>query len=131
MPHCPQHGQALQALTVSQMVDRLLQLPEGTRLMLLAPVVSGRKGEFAELLVQLQAQGFVRFRIDGQIVQAADLPTLDKTPAPRIAVVVDRLKVRPDIAQRLAESLEAALRLAPEAGRIEVQDMDSGQLLTL
>ena len=131
VPHCPQHGQALQALTVSQMVDRLLQLPEGTRLMLLAPVVSGRKGEFAELLVQLQAQGFVRFRIDGQIVQAADLPTLDKTQRHDIAVVVDRLKVRPDIAQRLAESLEAALRLAPEAGRIEVQDMDSGQLLTL
>ena len=131
VPHCPQHGQALQALTVSQMVDRLLQLPEGTRLMLLAPVVSGRKGEFAELLVQLQAQGFVRFRIDGQIVQAADLPTLDKTQRHEIAVVVDRLKVRPDIAQRLAESLEAALRLAPEAGRIEVQDMDSGQLLTL
>src|SRR5574344_1012660 len=63
--HWPPHGQALRALTVSQMVDRLLQLPEGTRLMLLAPVVSGRKGEFAELLVQLQAQGFVRFRIDG------------------------------------------------------------------
>ncbi len=132
VPHCPQHGQALQALTVSQMVDRLLQLPEGTRLMLLAPVVSGRKGEFAELLVQLQAQGFVRFRIDGQIAQAADLPTLDKTQRHAIAVVVDGLKVRPDIAQRLAESLEAALRLrAPKAGRIEVQDMDSGQLLTL
>ncbi|VUZ25915.1 UvrABC system protein A [uncultured Comamonas sp.] len=131
VPHCPEHGQALQALTVSQMVDRLLQLPEGTRLMLLAPVVTGRKGEFAELLVQLQAQGFVRFRIDGQIVQAGELPALDKTQRHDIAVVVDRLKVRPDIAQRLAESLEAALRLAPEAGRIGVLDMDNDTELTL
>ena len=131
VPHCPQHGLPLQALTVSQMVDRLLQLPEGTRLMLLAPVVSGRKGEFAELLAQLQAQGFVRFRIDGQIVQAGELPALDKTQRHEIAVVVDRIKVRPDIAQRLAESLEAALRLAPEAGRIVVLDMDSNTELTL
>lgn len=131
VPHCPQHGQPLQALTVSQMVDRLLQLPEGTRLMLLAPVVSGRKGEFAELLAQLQAQGFVRFRIDGQIVQAGELPALDKTQRHDIAVVVDRIKVRPDIAQRLAESLEAALRLTPETGRIVVLDMDGNTELTL
>ncbi len=130
-PHCPEHGQPLQALTISQMVDRLLQLPEGTRLMLLAPVVQGRKGEFAELLTQLQAQGFVRFHIDGQTVQAADLPPLDKTQRHDIAVVVDRLKTRPDMAARLAESLEAALRLVPESGQISALNMDDGSTITL
>src|SRR5574344_1218538 len=131
VPHCPQHGLPLQAYSVSQMVDALLAWPEGTRLMLLAPVVQGRKGTHAQLLDQLQAQGFVRFRIDGSVFNAGDLAPLDAQHAHDIEVVVDRLKIRADAAERLADSVEAALRLVPETGRIVALDMDSGEELAL
>ncbi|MEX8522813.1 MAG: excinuclease ABC subunit UvrA [Leptothrix ochracea] len=122
-PFCPEHGQALDAQSISQMVDTVLALPEDTRLMVLAPVVRGRKGEFVEMFQSLQAQGYVRFRIDGQIVEASDLPALKKTEKHDIDVVIDRLKVRPQAQQRLAESFEAALRLAE--GRALMLDMDA------
>ncbi len=111
-PFCPEHSVALQAQSVSQMVDACLALPEGTRLMVLAPVARERKGEFSDLLAELQARGYVRFRVDAQVVEAADLPAFKKTERHNIDVVVDRLKVNPGARQRLAESLEAALKLA-------------------
>ena len=125
-PHCPDHGLPLQAQSVSQMVDAVLALPEETRLMVLAPVVRDRKGEFVELFESMQAQGYVRFRIDGRIVEAADVPALalKKTEKHDIDVVLDRLKVRPDVQQRLAESFEAALRIAD--GRALALEMDTG-----
>ncbi|MEJ5896913.1 excinuclease ABC subunit UvrA [Aquabacterium sp. G14] len=123
-PFCPEHGEPLQAQSVSQMVDAVLALPEETKLMILAPVVRDRKGEHVELFAQMQAQGYVRFRINGQVVEAADLQPLVKNEKHNIDVVIDRLKVRPDMAQRLAESFEAALRLAE--GRALALEMDSG-----
>ncbi|MFM2348624.1 MAG: excinuclease subunit UvrA, partial [Pseudomonadota bacterium] len=125
-PHCPDHGLPLQAQSVSQMVDAALALPQDTRLMVLAPVVRDRKGEFVELFESMQAQGYVRFRIDGRIVEAADVPALalKKTEKHDIDVVLDRLKVRPDAQQRLAESFEAALRIAE--GRALALEMDTG-----
>ena len=111
-PYCPDHQLPLQAQSVSQMVDAVLALPEGTRLMVLAPVVRDRKGEFAELFAQMQAQGFIRFRVDGRTVDAAELPKLKKTEKHDIDVVIDRIKVQPGLQQRLAESFEAALRIA-------------------
>jgi excinuclease ABC subunit A len=124
-PHCIHHpGQPLTAQSVSQMVDAVLALPEGTRLMVLAPVVSERKGEHHELFEQLQAQGFVRFRINGKVVEAGELPVLRKNDKHTIEVVVDRLKVAPEVKQRVAESFESALRLAD--GRALVHDLDRG-----
>jgi excinuclease ABC subunit A len=123
-PFCPDHGVPLQAQSVSQMVDAALALPEDTKLMILAPVFRDRKGEHAELFAEMQAKGYVRFRIDGQIVEAADLQPLVKNEKHDIDVVVDRLKVKPDMSQRVAESFEAALRLAD--GRAIVLEMDSG-----
>ncbi len=120
-PYCPNHGLALQAQSVSQMVDATLALPPDTRLMVLAPVVRDRKGEFVELFEQMQAQGYVRFRVDGQTVDAADVPKLKKAEKHDIDVVIDRIKVQANEAgaaagaplrQRLAESFEAALRIA-------------------
>src|SRR5574343_1027807 len=124
-PFCPEHGEPLQAQSVSQMVDAVLALPEETKLMILAPVVRDRKGEHAELFADMQAQGYIRFRINGQIVEAGALQPLAKNEKHDVDVVVDRLKVRPDMAQRLAESFEAALRLAD--GRALALEMDSGQ----
>nr|WP_250207836.1 excinuclease ABC subunit UvrA [Curvibacter sp. CHRR-16] len=112
VPHCPDHSLPLQAQTVSQMVDAVLSLPEETRIMVLAPIARDKKGEFHDLLEQMQGQGYVRFRINGQMVEADALPTLKKTEKHDIDVVVDRLKVRADVQQRLAESFEAALRIA-------------------
>ncbi len=123
-PFCPDHHQPLQAQSVSQMVDMVLALPEDTKLMILAPVVRDRKGEHAELFADMQAQGYVRFRINGQIVEAANLQPLVKNEKHDIDVVVDRLKVRADMTQRLAESFEAALRLAD--GRALAYEMDTG-----
>jgi excinuclease ABC subunit A len=124
-PHCPDHPeQALAAQSVSQMVDAALALPADTRLVVLAPVVHERKGGFGELFEDLQAQGFVRFRIDGAIVEAEDLPALAKNEKHSIDVVVDRLKVRADARQRLAESFETALRIAD--GRALLLDVDNG-----
>ncbi len=125
VPHCPQHPQqALQSQTVSQMVDALLARPPGQRLALLAPVVDGRKGGHAELLAGLRAQGYVRFRVDGQIHDAEALPPLDDGARHDVEVVVDRVRTGGDLRQRLAESLEAALRLSD--GRALALDLDSG-----
>ena len=122
-PHCPTHGVALAAKTVSQMVDAVLAMPENTRVMILAPVVADRKGAQMDVFDDLRAQGFVRVRLDGAIVDLDPPPTLTKTHKHSVEVVVDRVKVRPDIKQRLAESFETALRLSD--GRATVVDMDS------
>ena len=122
-PECPEHGIKLESQTVSQMVDAVLALPEDTRLMILAPVVANRKGEQMELFDDLRAQGFVRVRVDGKIYEMDELPKLAKTHKHNVDVVVDRLKVRPDIKQRLAESFETALRLAD--GRVLAVEMDT------
>ena len=126
-PHCPDHDLPLAAQSVAQMVDTLLALPAGTRLAVLAPLARERKGGHAELLADLQARGYVRFRIDGRIHEADALPALNKGDRHDLDVVVDRLRVRADDAalrQRLAESLEAALALAE--GRALVLDLDAG-----
>lgn len=111
-PYCPEHQLPLQAQTVSQMVDATLAIPNEPRLMILAPVAREKKGEFLELFAEMQAQGYVRFRVDGQTYEYNDLPKLKKTEKHDIDVVIDRLRARPDMQQRLAESFEAALRLA-------------------
>ncbi|MBS0452811.1 MAG: excinuclease ABC subunit UvrA [Proteobacteria bacterium] len=111
-PYCPDHHLALQAQTVSQMVDAVLAIPDEPRLMILAPVAREKKGEFTELFSEMQAAGYVRFRVDGQTYEYTDLPQLKKTEKHDIDVVIDRLRARPDMQQRLAESFEAALRLA-------------------
>ncbi|MCC2639152.1 MAG: uvrA [Moraxellaceae bacterium] len=112
IPRCPDHDVTLEAQTVSQMVDQVLALPEGTAVMLLAPVIQDRKGEHLHVFEQLKADGFVRARIDGIVVDLDEAPSLDKLKKHTIEVVVDRLKVRPDIQLRLAESFETALRHA-------------------
>ena len=122
-PFCPDHDLPLQAQSVAQMVDAVLALPEDTRLMVLSPVVRDRKGEFVELFADMQARGYVRFRVDGQIVEASELPALKKNEKHDIDVVIDRLKARPDAKQRLAESFEAALRAAD--GKAIALEMDS------
>jgi excinuclease ABC subunit A len=124
-PCCPDHKVPLQSQSVSQMVDSTLALPEDTKILVLAPVVRERKGEFIEFFDDMQTQGFVRFRIDGAIVEADSVPPLAKTEKHSLDVVVDRLKVRPDAKQRLAESFETALRLAD--GRALLLDLDNGQ----
>ncbi len=129
-PYCPQHPEnPLAAQSVSQMVDAVLALPEDTKLMILAPVVANRKGEHVDLFEAMQAQGFVRFRIQtgthaAKIYEADDLPKLKKTEKHTIDVVIDRVKVKADIKQRLAESFETALRLAE--GRAIALEMDNG-----
>ncbi|HRX69654.1 MAG: excinuclease ABC subunit UvrA [Gammaproteobacteria bacterium] len=122
IPHCPDHGIDLDAQTVSQMVDQILILPEGQRLMLLAPVVKERKGEHVKLLQELRAQGFIRARIDGEVVELDSPPTLDLRRKHTIEVVVDRFKARNDLAQRLAESFETALRLGEGVARVAFLD---------
>jgi excinuclease ABC subunit A len=124
-PYCPLHGVALQAHTVSQMVDQLLALPEDTRLMVLAPVVTGRKGEQADLLEELRAQGFTRVRIDGKVHELDAAPRLAKNRQHSVDVVIDRLRARTDAKQRLAESLETALRHAD--GRALAVETDGGR----
>jgi excinuclease ABC subunit A len=123
-PYCPQHQLPLESQSVSQMVDAVLSLPEGTRLMILAPAVRERKGEHSDLFVGMQAQGFVRFRVNGKVVEVDDLPKLKKTEKHNIDVVIDRVKVAGDIKQRLAESFETALRHAD--GRAIAVEMDNG-----
>jgi len=122
-PHCPDHGLPLEAMSVSQMVDHVLALPEDTKLMILAPVVANRKGEQLELFSELRAQGFVRLRVNGKVYDIDSLPKLAKTSKHSVDVVVDRLKVRPDQRQRLAESFETALTHAE--GRAIAVEMDS------
>ncbi|MCP5020922.1 MAG: excinuclease ABC subunit A, partial [bacterium] len=123
-PRCPTHDRALQAQTISQMVDQVLALPEGSRLMLLAPVVSERKGEHQKLLAELLSQGFIRARIDGEIFELDDAPELELHKKHSIEAVVDRLKVRPDLELRVAESFETALRLSDGLARIAWIDGD-------
>lgn len=122
-PECPEHGIKLEAQTVSQMVDAIIKLPEDTKLMILAPVVSNRKGEQLDLFDELKAQGFIRLRVDGKIYEMDSLPQLAKTTKHNVDVVVDRLKVREDMKQRIAESLETALRLAD--GKAIAVEMDT------
>lgn len=110
-PRCPTHGVTLKAQTVTQMVDAVLAMPEGSKLMLLAPVVRDRKGEHLHVFEQMRAAGFIRVRVDGIVVDLDDVPTLDKKKKHRIDVVVDRFKVRDDLKLRLAESFETALEL--------------------
>jgi excinuclease ABC subunit A len=124
-PYCPIHEIALTSQTVSQMVDAVLALPEDTRLMIVAPVARDRKGEFTELFAEMQGQGYVRFRVGGQLYEYESLPKLKKAEKHDIDVVIDRVKVRKDIQQRLAESFEAALRLA-DARAIAVE-MDTAK----
>ncbi len=121
-PYCPDHGLPLQSQTVSQMVDAVLALPVDTRLMILAPLAREKKGEFLDVFAEMQAQGYVRFRVNGKTYEFDDLPSLKKTEKHDIDVVIDRIKVRPELQQRLAESFEAALRLAN--GRAIALEMD-------
>jgi excinuclease ABC subunit A len=124
-PYCPDHPEcALTAQSVAQMVDSALALPADTKVLVLAPVVRERKGEFEELFDDLRVQGFVRFRVDGAIVEADALPKLAKNEKHSIDVVVDRLKIRPESRQRLAESFETGLRIAE--GRALLLDTDNG-----
>jgi len=124
-PYCPNHPeQKLEAMTISQMVDAVLTLPEETRLMVLAPVIVNRKGEQTELFTELRAKGFVRVRIDGTVHEIDAVPRLTKNQKHTVEVVVDRLRVRPDLKQRLAESFETALRNGD--GRAIAVEMDSG-----
>ncbi|TMH35630.1 MAG: excinuclease ABC subunit UvrA [Betaproteobacteria bacterium] len=124
-PFCPDHHLPLRAQSVSQMVDAALALPADTRLMVLAPVVRDRKGEFSELFADMQTQGYVRFRVDGATHEAADVPKLKKAEKHDIDVVIDRIKVQPGLQQRLAESFEAALRIAD--GRAIALEMDTSR----
>jgi excinuclease ABC subunit A len=125
-PHCPDHHIDLAAQTVSQMVDAVLSLPEGTPMMLLAPAISQRKGEHAELVEELQANGYLRARIDGRVVELDQAPKLDVRRKHTIEAIVDRFKARPDLGQRLAESFETALRLGQGVARVAFMD-DSGR----
>ncbi|WP_347331101.1 excinuclease ABC subunit UvrA [Marinimicrobium locisalis] len=121
-PRCPVHGEPLSAQTISEMVDTVLGLPEGTKLMLLAPVIRDRKGEHLHIFEQLKREGFIRARIDNILVDLDDLPKLDKKKKHTIEVVVDRFKVRPDLQTRLAESFETALNLTE--GLVAISFMD-------
>jgi excinuclease ABC subunit A len=123
-PRCPDHNNALKAQTVSQMVDQVMELPEGTKLMLLAPVVKDRKGEHLHLFETLRRQGFIRARIDGLVCDLDEAPTLNKKQKHSIDVVVDRFKVKDDIGLRLAESFETALNLAEGLVMISYMDGD-------
>ncbi len=126
IPRCPDHGTTLEAQTVSQMVDQVLAMPEGSRLMLLAPVVDARKGEHVQLMQELMAQGYIRARIDGEVYELDQPPKLDLRRKHTIEAIVDRFRVKEDIRLRLAESFETALRLADGVARIAWMD-DPGQ----
>ncbi|MBE0443241.1 MAG: excinuclease ABC subunit UvrA [Psychrobacter sp.] len=121
-PYCPEHGEPMVAQSVTEMVDQIMALPADTKLMILAPVIRERKGEHTVLLEQLIGQGFVRVRVDGDVYDTDELPTLDKKKKHTIEVVVDRFKVRDDLGNRVAESLETALRLGQ--GLVTLHFMD-------
>jgi excinuclease ABC subunit A len=124
-PCCPDHGIPLEAQTISQMVDHVLNLPEGSKLMLLAPMVRDRKGEHLQLIGELRAQGFVRARVDGIVYELDDVPPLELRRKHSIEVVVDRIRVREDLKQRLAESFETAITLTDGLALISPMDEDS------
>ncbi|QDD07399.1 excinuclease ABC subunit UvrA [Candidatus Methylopumilus planktonicus] len=124
-PECPTHSHTLESQTVSEMVDTLLALPNDTKIMLLAPIVNSRKGEQQDLFEDLKAQGFIRLRIDGEIYEIDALPKLTKTKKHQVDVVVDRIKINPEIKQRMTESTETALRLAD--GKMIAIEMDTNK----
>ncbi|GAB7055667.1 MULTISPECIES: excinuclease ABC subunit UvrA [unclassified Paenibacillus] len=126
-PHCPVHHIEITSQTVEQMVDRIMEYPERTKLQILAPIVSGRKGEHTKLLAEIQKQGFVRVRVNGEIRELSESITLEKNKKHNIEVVVDRIVVKADIETRLADSLETALKLAE--GRVIVDVMEQEELL--
>jgi len=126
-PHCPEHGIEITSQTVEQMVDRIMEYPERTKLQILAPVVSGRKGEHAKLLADIQKQGFVRVRINGELRELSEKIELEKNKKHNIEVVIDRLVVKEDIHSRLADSLETALKLSE--GRVLVDIIGQEELL--
>ncbi|HFD11762.1 MAG TPA: excinuclease ABC subunit UvrA, partial [Crenotrichaceae bacterium] len=128
-PRCPEHHTSLEAQTISQMVDQVLTLPEKSRWMLLAPVVNQRKGEHTQILQDLQGQGFIRARIDGEIYELDEPPVLDLRKQHTIEVIVDRFRVRDDLSVRLAESFETALNLADGIAIVMSMDDDSEKLL--
>ena len=124
-PCCPDHGIPLEAQTISQMVDHVLNMPEGSRLMLLAPMVRNRKGEHLQLFDELRAQGFVRARVDGVVYDLDEIPALELRRKHNIEVVIDRIKVREDLKQRLAESFETAIILTDGIALVSTMDEDS------
>ncbi|KQX63802.1 MULTISPECIES: excinuclease ABC subunit UvrA [unclassified Paenibacillus] len=126
-PHCPTHGIEITSQTVEQMVDRIMEYPERTKLQILAPLISGRKGEHTKLLADIQKQGFVRVRVNGETVDLAEKIELDKNKKHTIEVVVDRIVIKEDVQTRLADSLETALKLAN--GRVIVDIIDKEELL--
>jgi excinuclease ABC subunit A len=128
-PRCPEHNEPLEAQTISQMVDQVLNLEEGSKLMLLAPVITERKGEYKKLLSELYAQGYLRARIDGDIYELDQPPELELHEKHTIEVVIDRFKVREDLRLRLTESFETALRLTEGTARIAWMDEDKPELL--
>ncbi|MEZ5524930.1 MAG: excinuclease ABC subunit UvrA [Pseudomonadales bacterium] len=131
-PRCPEHGKPLQAQEISQMVDQVLALPEGSKLMMLAPMVQGRKGEHQHLFNELRSQGFIRVRIDGIVVDLDSLPELDKNKKHTIEAVVDRFKVRPDLELRLAESFETSLTLSDGTAMVmPMEGEEANEELTL
>jgi excinuclease ABC subunit A len=128
-PRCPEHDEPLEAQTISQMVDQVLNLEEGSKLMLLAPVITERKGEYKKLLGELYAQGYLRARIDGDIYELDQPPELELHEKHTIEVIIDRFKVREDLRLRLTESFETALRLTEGTARIAWMDEDKPELL--
>ncbi|WP_141506439.1 excinuclease ABC subunit UvrA [Paenibacillus luteus] len=126
-PHCPEHGIEITSQTVEQMVDRILEYPEKTKLQILAPLISGRKGEHTKLLADIQKQGFVRVRVNGELRELSEKIELEKNKKHSIEVVVDRIVVKTDIQTRLADSLETALKLSE--GRVLVDIIDQEELL--
>lgn len=128
-PRCPDHDIVLNAQTVSQMVDHILELPEGTKLMLLAPLVDGRKGEHEQILERLRAEGFIRARVDGKVIELDQLEKLDRKKKHSIEAVVDRFKVRDDIKTRLADSIETVLKLSDGLLRVAYMDDSANEMV--
>ena len=127
IPHCPNCGREIQQQTVDQMIDQLMALPERSRIIILAPVIRGRKGEYVKLLESMQKQGYVRARIDGEMCELADPPKMAKTKKHTIEIVIDRLVIREDIHQRLSDSLETAMRLS--GGLVVINVVDGEDML--
>jgi len=128
-PRCPDHDIVLNAQTISQMVDHILALPEGTKLMLLAPLVDGRKGEHEQVFERLRADGFIRARVDGKVIEIDQLEKLDKKKKHSIEAVVDRFKVREDIKTRLADSIETVLKLSDGLMRVAYMDGSNDEIV--
>lgn len=124
-PHCPEHDHPLDAQTVTQMVDAIMDYPEGSKLMILAPVIDQRKGEYSQLFTKLAQQGYIRAMVDGEVIELDEPPTLDKRKKHTIEVVVDRIVIKPGLENRLAESLETALQLAEDRAIVQPMASDS------